>query len=605
MTASEPGVGGTKAAAAAAAARAGQILLPRQDSQGWWSGRSAGDVTLEAEALLVAEVLGIRTAETTNAAAQQIRSLQHADGRWSGIGESAAEGDGPAAVGDLSASVLAYVALRLAGDSADAYHMAVAAGWIRDAGGIAVAGVLARMWLALFGLTAWADVPVPAPELCYLPRRYGASGPAAVALAIIGTLRPVRALPIHVDELRSGELRDAPAAGNRRRGQAPNPAHAAAVRGLGQWLIAWQQRSGLPAARRPTWPSSIIALHLLGYPLDHPVLTKGMSWLTAATSRPRQAPGSPRPAPPRQPPVLETTLAMEALTDAGVAADHAALLAAGRWLLLQRIEGPAGPGVTAGVEPSGWSFGRDGYPAMADTARVLLSLGRVRLPGLTSKPAIRNATRWLTSMRGRDGSWGGSPVVTAYVVRALAMHCPSEVRAIRRGVVWLLRQQQPTGSWPGRGGNADLTVTAAVVQALITAGVLPAKASIRSAVAWLLLRQNEDGGWAQLTCADGSAAQATACALTALVAAGGAEAGAAAELAAHWLVEAQQPDGGWRDDPGATPGRIGGRNSPRRRGSLLPGLLMPLAALGRYVAAGDGDMPTPVDVALGTGLPVG
>ncbi|HTA07139.1 MAG TPA: hypothetical protein VK836_01405, partial [Streptosporangiaceae bacterium] len=65
---------GVRAAAGAAVQRVSQTLLARQDGRGWWSGRSAGDVTLEAEALLVAEVLGIRTAQLTSAAAQQIRS---------------------------------------------------------------------------------------------------------------------------------------------------------------------------------------------------------------------------------------------------------------------------------------------------------------------------------------------------------------------------------------------------------------------------------------------------------------------------------------------------------------------------------------------------
>jgi squalene-hopene/tetraprenyl-beta-curcumene cyclase len=553
---------------------------------------------------MVAEVLGIRTAEGTNATAQQIRSLQQADGRWTGHAESAAEGDGPAAAGDLSASVLAYLALRIAGDSADAYHMAVAAGWIRDAGGVGAAGVLAQTWLALFGLTPWSAVPVPAPELCYLPGRYAASRPAAVALAIIGTLQAVRPLPIHVGELQAGDTGAAIESRSRWRVPPPTAARSAALRGCGHWLISWQQRSGLPAAKRPTWPCSVVALHLLGYPLDHPVLAKGLSWLTAATSRPRQAPGSPRLAPMRQPPVLETTLAIEALADAGVAPDHATLVAAGRWLLLQRIEGPAGPGVAAGVEPSGWSFGRDGYPVLADTARALLALGRVRLPGLTGDPAARNATRWLISMQGRDGSWSGSALATAYVVRALATHCPSDVRTIRRGVVWLLRQQQQPGSWPGPDGDGDLTVTAAVAHALIAAGVVPAKAPVRSAVAWLVGRQNVDGGWAWVQPAPRSQAQATACALAALLAAGGAAAGAgtgdAIDRAADWLARAQQPDGGWRDET-----IRGGRSAARRRGPLLPGLLMPLAALGRYVAIGDGDAAAAADNVQPAELPVG
>lgn len=565
--------------AASVVQRVSQLLLARQDGQGWWSGRSTSDVTLEAEALLVAEVLGTRTPEVTSAAAQQLRSWQLADGRWTGNSEWAADGGGPETAGDLSASVLAYLALRLAGDSADAYHMALAAGWIRDAGGAAAVGVLARTWLALFGLAEWSDVPVPVPEFSYLPGRYAASRPAAVALAIIGTLRPIRPLPIDLSELRAAAV-DEPAGPPRRarlRVAAPAAAHAAALRRCGQWLISWQNRSGLPAARRPSWPCSLVALHLLGYPLDHPVLAKGLSWLSAVTAQPRQTSG---PAAARQPPVRETTLAIEALADSGVAADNAALVAAASWLLLQRIEGPAhGPGPAAGPEPSGWSFGRDGYPSAADTARVLVALSRVRLPGLTGRPAIRNAIRWLTGLQSRDGSWSGSATVTALVVQALAMHGGSQPRAIRRGVVWLLRQQRPDGSWAGSDTGSDLVATTAVLPALIAAGVLAAKPPVRSAVGWLLGQQNADAGWASTRQSAASDEQATARAVAALLTAGGAQSVGAIDLGAGWLVRAQQADGGGTDDRR-------GRSTPRRRSTLVPGLLLPLGALGRFVAAG-------------------
>jgi len=568
-----------RVAAAAVVQRVSQLLLARQDGQGWWSGRSDSDVTLEAEALLVAEVLGTRTPEVTSAAAQQLRSWQLADGRWTGNSEWAADGGGPETAGDLSASVLAYLALRLAGDSADAYHMALAAGWIRDAGGAGAVGVLARTWLALFGLAEWSDVPVPVPEFSYLPGRYAASRPAAVALAIIGTLRPIRPLPIDLSELRTADADEPAAPPHRARlPVAPAVAHAAALRRCGQWLITWQNRSGLPAARRPSWPCSLVALHLLGYPLHHPVLAKGLSWLSAVTAQPRQTSG---PAAARQPPVRETTLAIEALADSGVAADNAALVAAASWLLLQRIEGPAhGPGPAAGPEPSGWSFGRDGYPSAADTARVLVALSRVRLPGLTGRPAIRNAIRWLTGLQSRDGSWSGSATVTALVVQALATHGGSQPRAIRRGVVWLLRQQRPDGSWAGPDTGSDLVATTAVLPALIAAGVLAAKTPVRSAVDWLLGQQNADTGWASTRQSAASDEQATARAVAALLTAGGPQSAGAIDLGAGWLVRAQQADGGGTGD------RPRGRSTPRRRGTLVPGLLLPLGALGRFVAAG-------------------
>ena len=123
--------------------------------------------------------------------------------------------------------------------------------------------------------------------------------------------------------------------------------------------------------------------------------------------------------PARQPPVLETTLAIEALVDAGFAADHAAVLAAGRWLLLQRIEGPAGPGVPVGADASGWSFGRDGYPAPADTARVLVALSRVMLyrrkpEALTETPvcAATLPTRRVTTPASHGSSPTGSDAKT-------------------------------------------------------------------------------------------------------------------------------------------------------------------------------------------------
>jgi len=126
-----------RAAASVVTQRASRILLARQDSAGRWTGRSVSDVTLDAEALLVREFLGVARPEITKAAAQQIRSMQQPEGNWIGGAE-------PGRPGDLAASVLAYLALRLAGDSPDAYHLAVAAGWLRDAGGLPAAGLVCR-----------------------------------------------------------------------------------------------------------------------------------------------------------------------------------------------------------------------------------------------------------------------------------------------------------------------------------------------------------------------------------------------------------------------------------------------------------------------------
>ncbi len=570
-----------RADAEAAVLRARKILLARQDGDGCWPGLSAEDVCLDAESLLAREFLGRRSPEHTSAVAQHLRSLQHSDGSWSG--------------GDLSVSVVAYLALRLAGDSADAYHLAAAAGWIRDAGGLAAVSASCQTWLAVFGLTAWQDVHVPAPEGFFLPARHGdwvgLSRQSALALAILGTLRTVRRLPFDLAELR-GEPDPEP--DRRFRLRVPpvglaKTAETVVLRKCGQWIIDWQQRQGLPSAPRPIWAGALIALNALGYPVSHPVLADGLAWLDSATAQPRHAAGHVRIT--RRPPVADTVLAIEALADAGTLTGDAALIAAGRWLLGERISGPAdGPGPA----PAGWSFGADGYPAITDTARVLIALSRIAVAG---RAAVENAVRWLASAQARDGSWASSAAATATVVQALATHGLPEAKAIRRGVVWLLLAQQPDGSWPARPGETDLAVTATVLSALLMAGVRPAKPVIVTAAWWLADQQNPDSGWSGARPADlgrgGERARSdppgTALAVAALLAAcadgfsarDGVSAtdgdsttdaapvpGLAPGLTgvtgaigrgADWLVRAQQADGGWGDKRPAAADRVGAR----------------------------------------------
>ncbi len=650
-TASTVPPAGQLAATTIAVQRASRLLLARQDSQGWWSGRPEGEISLDAEGLLVREFLGIATPELTKAVAQQVRSLQRTDGSWAGTGEpgrtgspatagggaSPATADGratpaagragrtdladvgePGYASDLSASVLAYLALRLAGDSPDAYHMAVAAGWIRDAGGLAAAASSARAWLACFGLAEWEDVPVPLPEVIYLPPRRSAglgawagwSRLALISLAVTGAVRPVRQLPFNLSALRvagppGAEHPDDWRLRACRRGLRVPPmnlARSAAVRKCGHWLAGWLGREAGQGSTGPVWPMSLVALHLAGYPLDHPVMADGLAWLDSIAPQLRSAAPKPNQASPRRPPVRDTTLAIAALAAAGLAGEHAALAAAGHWLLDQRISKLTNPPEPQpGPAPSGWSFRHDGYPDIADTGRVLAALSNIRMPGLDGHPAISAALRWLASLQGRDGGWGGSAAVTALVIQALSVQPPSVrplpehplaapgpagSRAVRRGVVFLLRGQRADGSWPGGPGESDLYATTTVLPALLAAGVLPCKPVITGAAHWLLSRQNLDAGWPsgpEHAARDGGRAQSdapgTARALTALVTARNPDLADPVDLAADWLVRAQQADGGWSERPA-------GRSAPRNRGNIVPGLLLPLGALGRYVRGG-------------------
>jgi len=538
---------GQWSALSVAVQRASRVLLARQDPSGWWPDRATAAVSFTAEGLLAWRFLRARAAPGQDAAAAQIRSAQRADGSWAGAEP------GPAA--DLSASVLSYLALALAGDSPDAYHMAAAAGWIRDAGGIDAISVTARAWLALFGLTAWADVPVPAPEVVWFSARDAqtCSRVVAMTLAILGALRPVRAPGLELAELRAAPGRgvssgDSPPRSAGALGAARSAARPAALRWGGSWLAGWQQDAD---ARRPAqaWPLSVVALHVIGCPAREPSLGSSL------------------------PPVAQTALTVDALRAAGLAANHPSIAAAARWLLGCRIEAPAfGAGARAEVAPSGWSFCPDGYPRPGDTALVLSALSGVASAG---SPVIAAATRWLAATQDRDGGWGGSAAGTGYCVRALATSGaddPAVARAIRRGVVWLLRAQRPAGAWPGRAGASDLLATSVVLPALRTAGVRAGKPCMTGGAGWLLGQQNADGGWhlggvASAPGTGDSDEAGTSLALTALLAAGGSWPGGGMAAAASWLARAQAADGSWAGSP--------------------DGIVLPLAALGRYVTAGE------------------
>ena len=183
--------------------RARDRLLSLQDPGGWWKAELQTNVTMDAEDLLLREFLGIRDADVLRRAANWIRSQQREDGTWANFYGAPA---------NLSTTIEAYAALKLAGDPIDAPHMAAAREYILGAGGVEKARVFTHIWLALFGMWPWEDVPALPPELLFLPPWLPLNiydfacwaRQTVVPLTVVGSFRPVRPLPFGLDELRSG-----------------------------------------------------------------------------------------------------------------------------------------------------------------------------------------------------------------------------------------------------------------------------------------------------------------------------------------------------------------------------------------------------------------
>jgi squalene-hopene/tetraprenyl-beta-curcumene cyclase len=611
--------------------KATEALLALQQPGGWWKGELETNVTMDAEDLLLRQFLGIRTDADTCASATWIRSNQRDDGSWSNFY------GGPA---NLSTTIEAYVALRLAGDDSGASHMRTAAEFVRAHGGLERARVFTKMWLALFGEWPWEQIPSLPPELMFFPTWLPLNvydfacwaRQTVVALTIVGTYRPVRVLGVGIDELRTGLpplpphplltreglLERADGVARRYARRPVRRVRELAMALAERWILERQEADGGWGGIQPPWVYSIIALHLRGYALTHPVLRSALDGLEGFTVRD----GRGRRLEACQSPVWDTALAVIGLADAGADPGDGDMRRAARWLVGEEIRVDGDWKVRRpNLAPGGWAFefANDHYPDIDDTAEVVLALLRT---SEDDDGAVGRGLEWVLGMQCRDGGWGAfdadntralcrklpfcdfgevidppSADVTAHVVEMLAalagegrvpVSAAGRVRrATDRGIAWLLRAQEADGSWFGRWGANHVYGTGAVVPALVAAGVPVTHPAVRRAVGWLEEHQNDDGGWGEdLRSYDdpswrgrgASTASQTAWALLALLAAGASEEGAA-RRGVGYLSATQRPDGTW-DEPWFT-------------GTGFPGafyinyhlyrLVFPLAALGRFV----------------------
>jgi squalene-hopene/tetraprenyl-beta-curcumene cyclase len=638
-------------------------LLSLQDEEGWWRGELQTNVTMDAEDKLLREFLGVRRADETERSAAWIRSQQRTDGTWANF---------YGAPGELSTTIEAYWALRLAGDPPEAEHMLSAAEFIRQEGGLEQARVFTHLWLALFGLWSWDRVPALPPEIILMPSWLPLNvydfacwaRQTIVALSVVKAHRPVQPLDFGLDELngRRGAA-DAPEQPVSRRrewlARLDRALRAYERRPIGplrrlslgraeRWMVRRQEADGSWGGIQPPWVYSLIALRLAGYPLEHPVMRRGLEGLDTFMiedqddSRGVGAPvGSSRRLEACQSPVWDTALAMVALSDAGFAGEHPAMLRAADWLLGEEVTVRGDWAVARpGLAPGGWAFefANVNYPDVDDTAEVVLALRRVaRRPAVPApdrthgdtasengrRPrlevssrisgAVARALEWVEGMQSSNGGWGAfdadntravvrelpfldfgevmdepSADVTAHTVEMLGELGLSDAPAARRGVQWLIDHQEDDGSWWGRWGVNHIYGTGAAIPALIAAGIDPSHACIRSAVAWLARIQNEDGGWGEDPRSydeprwigrGPSTASQTAWALLALHAAG--ERSPALERGVGWLLDTQRADGGW-DEPQYTGT---GFPSDYYINYHLYRLTFPIMALGRCLAA--------------------
>lgn len=573
-------------------------LLSLQAQEGYWLGELEADTTLESDYIFYLNVLGKADPVRIGKLANYVRRRQLADGGWN------IYFGGPS---ELNATVKAYVALKLAGDSPDAPHMKLARQRVHELGGLETTNSFTRFYLALAGAVDWNMVPAVPPELMLLPNWFAVNiyemsswtRGIVIPLAILYAHKPRFSLAtsVRVEELFRDSSRTIPSlqwgkdvfswrnfflAFDRALKiyeRLPwKPLRQRALRQAHEWLVEHLERSEGLAAIYPAMMNAIFALLALGHSPDDPLTAREIKELARFEIEENDTIRLQ----PCVSPVWDTAIAMVALEEAGLPADHPALVRAADWLLANQIVGPGDWQVkTPGVRPGGWAFEfrNDFYPDVDDTAFVLMALQRVAHPDRTRlEAASRRGIEWLLGMQNRDGGWGAfdhnndghflthipfadhnamidpsSADVTARVVECLGRHgWPAGAPAIQRAVEYLLREQTKEGAWYGRWGVNYVYGTSGVLRSLETVA-LAARDYCQRAVGWLRSVQNADGGFGEsiasyydpmLKGQGVSTPSQTAWGLIGLLAAGDRNDPAVRRAVAH-LVERQNGDGSW------------------------------------------------------------
>jgi squalene-hopene/tetraprenyl-beta-curcumene cyclase len=581
--------------------RSQERMLLLQAPAGYWLGELEADTTITAEYLLLRHLLGTPDREIERKALRYLRAQQAQDGSWN-LYEAGA--------GDLSATIKAYFAMKMAGVPPADPALARAREWILARGGPTQANVFTKITLALFGQYPWGGVPAMPVEIMLLPRwsyfnlweiSYW-SRTVLIPLLIVMDRRPVHQVPRDrgIDELWAHHLHlDDPAYARRAfvswknffigvdgflktwEAFGPRPWRARAIRAAHDWLVPRMSVPGGLGGIYPAMVNSILAMRLLGYPDDHRLIAGQIKEIEAlGIEEPHRFHVQPCVSP-----VWDTGLAVNALRASGLPAGHPALVRAADWLLDRQVLEPGDWAVKRPrLEPGGWPFQFDNafYPDLDDTAVVAMGLHQIEHPDHARvRTAIDRGVRWLRGMQGKDGGWASfdtdqtrllfnnipfadhgallDPATEDLTARCIEcfgrLGASPDDPAIQRGLAFLRRTQTREGAWHGRWGVNYLYGTWSVLRGLEAVGIGPGDPMVARAVRWLADGQNADGGWGE-TCdsyADGrlkgrgpSGPSQTAWALLGLMAAGQ-TATPAVERGIDFLLRSQDADGGWHD----------------------------------------------------------
>ncbi len=597
-----PGPGQTGLFAAVERGRDG--LLRRQRGDGHWVGELQGDSILESEYILLMAALGRENDPRVGLAANYLLRAQMPSGGW---------GNYPGGPADVSVSVKAYFALKLAGHSAGTPYMQRSSTLIRSLGGAEACNSFTRFYLAMLGQLPYENCPCVPPEIVLLPRWFyfniyaisAWSRTILVPLSVVSAYKPARkideGLGIRELFLEAPETIRPPHPPTQSRFTWTNfflrvdsllkrlerwrltPLRRWALRKAVAWMRERYVDSDGVGAIFPPMVYNAIVLHCLGVANDDPE----MAWAMRQIEDLMILEGDTLRLQPCQSPVWDTTLSLIALADSQVNPNSPAVEKAVQWLLDREIRRPGDWSIAnRRLEPGGWCFEyRNGfYPDVDDTAMALIALARTsHAYSAAAVPAVSRAIDWLLGMQNSDGGWAAfdrninrevltkvpfadhnamldpsCPDITARVLEALGHfgYRPGQP-IVDAALQFIQRTQRDDGCWPGRWGVNYIYGTWQVLVGLKSVGCDMRLPMVRHAVKWIKSVQQMNGAWGESCRSYDDPAWAgkgePTASQTAWALLGLIAAGEGetrqVEVGIDWLLSTQNEDGGWNEEP--------------------------------------------------------
>jgi squalene-hopene/tetraprenyl-beta-curcumene cyclase len=516
-------------------------LAERQAKDGHWAFELEADATIPSEYILLNHFLDKIDDEIERKLVSYLKNTQGDHGGWPLFHD----GDF-----NLSASVKAYFALKLAGEDKNAPYMRWARKAILEHGGAAKANVFTRFTLALFGQVPWRAVPVIRVEAMLLPKwslfhiykvSYW-SRTVMIPLKILAALKPRARNP---RDIGIPELFIIPA--NDQRFYMTNPTGTL----LGYLMLCLDYVSRpieflMPKSLEkksidlaldfifkrlngedglggifPAMANALMAFDALGIPdnkEEYVICRKAIDRLLVLHDDWGYCQ-------PCLSPVWDTGLAAHALLEAGLTQKNKVIKDANEWLCGRQILEVRGDWIAnrGHVRPGGWAFQywNDYYPDVDDTAVVVMALHRAD-PKKYRNPIERGA-EWIIGMQSKNGGWGAfdadndhfflqnipfadhgallDPPTADVSARCIGMLAQLGYEktdpVVMRGLKYLRENQEDEGSWFGRWGNNYVYGTWSALCAFNAAGEDMHARHIRRAVNWLKYVQRPDGGWGE------------------------------------------------------------------------------------------------------------